>query len=79
MASMPSPLDPVSRVVVGGVDTHKDLHVAAVVAGWTARSSIATVSMWGPGVPGLPDPHSDGRAKIRGAGTLPSFLTRTSD
>ena len=31
MASMPSQLDPVSRVVVGGVDTHKDLHVAAVV------------------------------------------------
>ena len=31
MASMLSQLDPVSRVVVGGVDTHKDLHVAAVV------------------------------------------------
>jgi transposase len=31
MASMPSQLDPVSRVVVGGIDTHKDLHVAAVV------------------------------------------------
>jgi hypothetical protein len=31
MASMPSQLDPVSCVVVGGVDTHKDLHVAAVV------------------------------------------------
>jgi transposase len=31
MASMPSPLDSVSRVVVAGVDTHKDLHVAAVV------------------------------------------------
>jgi transposase len=31
MASMPSQLDPVSRVVIGGVDTHKDLHVAAVV------------------------------------------------
>jgi transposase len=31
MASMPSQLDPVSRVVVGGVDTHKDLHVAAVI------------------------------------------------
>jgi transposase len=31
MASMPPPLDPVSRVVVGGVDPHKDLHVAAVV------------------------------------------------
>ena len=32
MASMASQLDPpVSRVVIGGVDTHKDLHVAAVV------------------------------------------------
>jgi transposase len=31
MASMPPQLDPVSRVVIGGVDTHKDLHVAAVV------------------------------------------------
>ena len=31
MASMPSQLDPVSRVVVGGIDTHKDLHVAAVI------------------------------------------------
>lgn len=27
MASIP----PVSRVVIGGVDTHKDLHVAAVI------------------------------------------------
>jgi hypothetical protein len=31
MASMPPQLDPVSRVVVAGIDTHKDLHVAAVV------------------------------------------------
>ena len=31
MASMPSQLDSVSRVVICGVDTHKDLHVAAVV------------------------------------------------
>jgi transposase len=31
MASMPSQLDPVRRVVVGGLDTHKDLHVAAVI------------------------------------------------
>ena len=33
----------------------------------------------GAGAPGLPDPHSDGRARIRGAGRSPSFLTRTSD
>jgi transposase len=31
MASVSSQLDSVSRVVVGGVDTHKDLHVAAVI------------------------------------------------
>jgi len=41
--------------------------------------TTATVSMWGPGVPGLPDPHSDGRARMRGAGTLPGVLTRISD
>ncbi len=31
MASIAASLDPVSPVVIGGVDTHKDLHVAAVV------------------------------------------------
>jgi transposase len=31
MASMASQVDSVSRVVIGGVDTHKDLHVAAIV------------------------------------------------
>jgi transposase len=31
MASMPPQLDPVSRAVVAGIHTHKDLHVAAVV------------------------------------------------
>lgn len=31
MVSIASSLEPVSPVVVGGVDTHKDLHVAAVV------------------------------------------------
>jgi transposase InsO family protein len=31
----------------------------------------------GAGAPGLPDPYSDGRARIDGAGMLPSLLTRT--
>jgi transposase InsO family protein len=31
----------------------------------------------GAGAPGLPDPHTDGRARIHGAGMLPSLLTRT--
>jgi hypothetical protein len=39
MASMPqdtidlnlSPMAPMSRVVIGSIDTHKDLHVAAVI------------------------------------------------
>jgi HTH-like domain len=48
-------------------------------AGWMAWYITRTVSMWGPGAPGPPDPHSDGRARIRGAGRSPSFLTRTSD
>ena len=44
-----------------------------------AWSTTPIVRMWGPGAPGLLDPHSDGRARIRGAGRSPSFLTRTSD
>jgi hypothetical protein len=33
----------------------------------------------GAGAPGLPDPHTDGRARIHGAGMLPSLLTHISD
>ena len=33
----------------------------------------------GAGCSWLPDPHSDGHARIRGAGRSPSLLTRTSD
>jgi hypothetical protein len=46
MASMPNPTMPAnpstSRVVVGGIDTHKDLHVAAVID--TAETVLATHS-----------------------------------
>ena len=31
----------------------------------------------GAGAPGLPDPHSDGRVRMHGAGTLPGLLTHT--
>ena len=46
MASMPNPTIPAnpstSRVVVGGIDTHKDLHVVAVID--TAERVLATHS-----------------------------------
>ena len=48
MASMPNPTSQVnptsmsSRVVVGGIDTHKDLHVVAVID--TAETVLATHS-----------------------------------
>jgi hypothetical protein len=44
MASMQSQLDPVSRVVVGGVDTHKDLHVDPQAQGRSGRVVVAL--MW---------------------------------
>jgi HTH-like domain len=46
---------------------------------WMGWCTTPTVSMWGPGAPGRPDPHSDGRARIHGAGTLPGVLTHISD
>jgi hypothetical protein len=52
---------------------------SGIRVGFDELRSTLIVSMWGPGAPGLPDPHSDGRARIRGAGRSPSFLTRTSD
>ncbi len=45
MASMPNPVipaNPMSRVVIGGIDTHKDLHVAAVID--TAETVLGTHS-----------------------------------
>src|SRR5436309_3050524 len=42
MANPTIPANPTSRVVVGGIDTHKDLHVAAVID--TAETVLATHS-----------------------------------
>jgi transposase InsO family protein len=82
-------LDAFSRFILGwqaAWSLRTDLALAALEmaiwqrhGAWMGWCTTPTVSMWGPGAPGRPDPHSDGRARIHGAGTLPGVLTHISD
>ena len=85
-----SVLDLASRQLLGySMGTHHDaaLVVDALDAAAAARGRrrmpdtvFHTDSEYvGAGCSWLPDPHSDGHARIRGAGRSPSLLTRTSD